>query len=355
VTIRVPVELAGRSYQIWVGDGLIKHVSDYIPAGHEKVVIIADRKVDGLYGDDVVASFSPETEVHRLTVPSGERSKAWATAGQLLEEMAALKIRRHDLVVSLGGGVATDLGGYVASVYQRGIKLAHVPTTLLGQVDAAIGGKTGVNLRSAKNMAGTFYQPSAVVADTEVLATLSARQFRSGMAEVVKYGLTFDSEILEMIGQRPGKGPAGKDLNDLVAQCAAIKADVVSQDELDTGRRILLNYGHTLGHALEAAGGYRKFLHGEAISVGMAFAAKVAELMGLLSADDVALHQEILGAVGLPVKASFDEAAVTEAWDRDKKHRQAKRWVLLYGLQNPVVRSDVPEDVLEGALAWVRQ
>jgi shikimate kinase / 3-dehydroquinate synthase len=352
----VRVELGERSYEVRVGEGLISEAARHLPHGaYDKVVVIADQIVDGLHGDALEKSLSEKAEVLRITVPAGEESKAWEVAGRLLEKLAELRIRRHDLVATFGGGMVSDLGGFVASVYQRGVALVHFPTTMLAQVDAAIGGKTGVNLQAGKNLAGTFYQPWAVVADVSVLSTLPKREFRSGMAEVVKYALCYRPDMIPDIRAVGGNGRQVRQglLADVIASCAQIKAEVVSRDELDQSGRIILNYGHTFGHALEAAGGYR-WLHGEAISVGMVFAANLAFHMGLLTAGEVELHVRLLEELGLPVTAGVDPELVTRAWNIDKKYLRGQRWVLLEGLGNPVIRSDVSPEHLQAALEAVR-
>ncbi|MEX0791414.1 MAG: 3-dehydroquinate synthase [Actinomycetota bacterium] len=350
------VELGDRSYEIFVGTGLVDTASEYITGTPGKIVVIADETVDGLYGNRLEKSLSRAGQVHRILVPSTETAKSWNQAGEILSRIAELKVRRNDLVVTFGGGVASDLGGFVASVYQRGVGLIHVPTTLLGQVDAAIGGKTGVNLTAGKNLAGTFYQPSAVLCDVSVLKTVPSRQFRSGMAEVIKYGLCYEAGILDTVQNRT-KAIESTDpqvMEDLVARCAGIKARVVSADENDNQGRIILNYGHTFGHALEAAGGYEKWLHGEAISLGMMFAANLAKAMGLLDDEALEVHHRAFDAVGLPVQGQFDPNEVVSAWSIDKKFLDGQRWVLLDGLQNPIVSSDVTPMQIEEALPSVR-
>lgn len=349
----IRVELAGRSYEMVVGEGILDSAADHLPASrHAGVALIGDETVDGLYGERLARALSIVGPVHRLTVPSSETAKSWSTAGELLGKLAELKMRRDDLVVTFGGGVASDLGGFVASVYQRGLALVHVPTTLLAQVDAAIGGKTGVNLEAGKNLAGTFYQPSAVIADVSVLRTLPSRQLRSGMAEVIKYGLCYEPRILQIV-ETQAQAIASFDsrvLEELIFRCARIKARVVSEDETDVSGRTILNYGHTFGHALEAAGSYQDWLHGEAISLGMMFAAWLAWAMGLLEEKAVQVHRRLLEGAGLPVQARFDPEQVIQAWSMDKKFSGGQRWVLLEALGKPVVRSDVRPRHIEAAL-----
>lgn len=353
----VKVELGERSYEIVVGAGLIDEAASYFPqrARYNNVVAIVDANVEPLYAGRLAASLARRGRVHKLVVPSGEASKSLEVVAGLLARMARLEVRRQDVVVALGGGVVTDLGGFVASIYQRGIGVVHVPTTLLGQVDAAIGGKTGVNLEAGKNLVGTFWQPAAVLADISTLKSLPPRQFRSGMAEVIKYGLCYDRSILKTVEEQREaiESQDPQVLEDLVCRCAAIKAAVVSQDETDFGGRTILNYGHTFGHALEAAGGYEQWLHGEAIAVGMMFAAHLAHQMGLLDAEGVEVHRRAFEATGLPVRASFDPEAVVGAWSIDKKFLDGQRWVLLEGIGHPVIRSDVQPRHIEAALSKV--
>jgi 3-dehydroquinate synthase len=353
----VKVELDERSYEIVVGAGLIDDAASYFPQGvrYNNIVAIVDENVDSLYAGRLSASLRPLGQVHKLVVASGEGSKSLGLVAELLARMAALKVRRQDVVVTLGGGVVSDLGGFVASIYQRGISVVHVPTTLLGQVDAAIGGKTGVNLEAGKNLVGTFWQPSAVLADVTTLKSLPGRQFRSGMAEVIKYGLCYEQSILDTVREQ-AEAISSHDslvLEELVFRCAAIKAAVVSQDETDFGGRTILNYGHTFGHALEAAGGYEQWLHGEAIALGMMFAANLAEQMGLLEPHGVEIHRRAFEAVGLPVRAAFDAEGVVGAWSIDKKFLDGQRWVLLEGIGHPVIRSDVRPRHIEAALSQV--
>lgn len=354
----VEVDLGPRSYSVFVGAGLLKDLNDLIPemplAGG--CVVIADRNTERLYGEAVEGSLSSRGPVHRIEIDPGETSKSFAAAAGILEELASKKLRRDDLLVTLGGGMVGDLGGFVASVYQRGIPLVHLPTSLLAQVDAAVGGKTAVNLPAGKNLAGTFHQPSAVVADVSTLETLPEEEFRSGLAEVVKYGLTLAPGILGVLeGSRDAvlARDAGV-MEELVTECVEVKARLVSADEHDHGDRVLLNYGHTLGHALEAAHGYGKWLHGEAVSVGMVFAAALAGELGLLDEASIARHESILESFGLPIRGVFDPDEMIAAMSIDKKYRGGQRWVLLKGIGEAVVESGVDERAVRKALGRVR-
>ncbi len=217
-----------------------------------------------------------------LPVPAGEEAKTLQVYEALLHQLATQEAHRDDLVVALGGGAVGDVAGFVASTYMRGVPFVQVPTTLLAQVDAAIGGKTAVNLPEGKNLAGTFFQPRVVIADVGTLATLPERDFRSGLAEVAKYGLTLDAELLELLERDPApvvaRDPAT--LEWIVTRCVAAKASTVAEDEHDSGRRLILNYGHTIGHALERLEAFAGRSHGEAVAVGMMFAARLAEARG---------------------------------------------------------------------------
>lgn len=348
----IAVGAGEASYEVLVGTGLLDSVGDILQFDFGSAVVIEDAAAGALFGERLEISLSKRGRVERLTVESGERTKSWGTAGHLLEKISSFGLARNDVVIALGGGVAGDLAGFVAAAYMRGVRFVQVPTTLLAQVDAAIGGKTGVNLSAGKNLAGSFHQPSAVICDVTTLTTLPERQFRSGMAEVVKYGLCFDQELLseKFLAADPGDALL---LEDVVARCVRIKGEVISQDEKDSGLRMVLNYGHTLGHALEAAGGYSRLTHGEAISVGMMCAAHVAADLGMLDGSGVELHRRAAGRAGLPVSAKADPAEVAGFMEMDKKYDRSPRWVLLEGISNPVVRGQIEESRILTAMQKV--
>jgi 3-dehydroquinate synthase len=352
----VHIDLGPRSYDVTIGTGLLEKLGNHLPEGGE-VVVITDNNVDPIYGDRVENAITPRAG-WRIVVPAGEATKTIEVAERILEDLAGARVRRTDLVLTVGGGMVSDLGGFVASIYQRGIPLVHFPTSLLGQVDAAIGGKTGVNLSEGKNLCGTFYHPRAVVADTETLATLPDREFVSGMAEVAKYGFISSPEMLDEIegGLERIKARESELMEKIVTRCVETKAEIVSRDELDDrDERIFLNYGHTLGHALEAWGGYEEWSHGEAISIGMCFAAAVGVEMGLLDSASLDRHLKVLDVIGLPTKAAFDAEELMHRVEIDKKNRGGtQRWVLLETIGRPVVRDDVDEKVIRKALEIVK-
>ena len=357
----VAVHLEDRSYEIHVGAGALVKAAGLIPElpGCERVAVVSDTNVDAAWGDaaaEALSAVGTTGEVHRLVVDAGEISKSMDVAGGLLEDLAARRVRRGDLLVALGGGMVGDLTGFAASVYQRGMPLVQAPTSLLAQVDAAVGGKTAVNLAAGKNLVGTFYQPRAVIADIATLASLPEREYRSGLAEVAKYGLSLDPELLDLVeGHAAALRARDPDLlEEVVARSVAIKASIVAADERDLDdQRIVLNYGHTLAHALEALGGYRQWLHGEAVAVGLVFAAALAGELGFLDSASVERHRRVLVGLGLPVTADVDPAAVEAAWTMDKKYRGGVRWVLLSGIGDPFVMSGVGSRELSRAMTSV--
>ena len=326
--------------------------------------IVSDETVFAGYGKQVEAALAQaDIPVASYTVPPGEASKSLDTAAAIYDWLIQRRAERGHVVVALGGGMVTDLAGYVAATYLRGLPLVHVPTSLLAMVDAAIGGKVAVNHPQAKNTIGAFYQPSLVLADVAALRSLPPRELTSGWAELIKHALILDLDLLAFLEERADgvlrlePGPT----TEAIRRSVAIKAAVVSEDEREeTGRRTVLNYGHTVAHAIEAATEYGRlpgqgFLHGEAVAIGMTAAAAVARRMGLLSADVEQRQRDLLERFGLPTRAEgVDRAAVVAAMALDKKVRAgAVRWVLLEDVGRTVLRDDVPQAVVEDALDMV--
>ena len=347
---RVRVEVPGRAYDVVVGAGILAEVGALLPelARAATAFVVADRAVtDGCY-EPLAASLNERgLRAVLLTVPSGEQAKTLQVYGTLLHQLATQEAHRDDLVVALGGGAVGDLAGFVASTYMRGMPVLQVPTTLTGQVDAAIGGKTAVNLLEGKNLVGTFHQPCLVVADVEVLATLPDRHFQAGLAEVAKYALALDLELLEGLERDPGPVVARRPeaLVPLVSRCAAAKARTVAADERDTGQRLILNYGHTLGHALERLDAFAGRTHGEAIAVGMEFAARLAEARGVAAPGLLSRTQRLLKGLGVQTQGELPPADdVVKAFTLDKKFHGGVRFVLLEDVGRPVVVDDVPRD-----------
>jgi 3-dehydroquinate synthase len=347
---RVAVPIPGRSYEVVIGRGVVgdaaTHLPDLGPAA--QAFVIADRAVaDAWFPPLEQALASRGVRSVLLSIPSGEEAKTLAVYGTVLHQLATQEAHRDDIVVALGGGTTGDLAGFVASTYMRGVGFVQVPTTLTGQVDAAIGGKTAVNLPEGKNLVGTFYQPLSVLCDVDVLATLPERDYRSGLAEVAKYGLTLDPALLGVLETDPtpvlARDPTM--LEPLVTACVAAKARTVAEDEQDLGLRMILNYGHTLGHAVERLDAFAGRSHGEAIAVGMVFAARLAEARGVCSEGLSARTIRLLTSLGLETGGGLPPASqVLAAFRMDKKFRGGVRFVLLEDVGKPVVVDGVPED-----------
>jgi 5-deoxy-5-amino-3-dehydroquinate synthase len=321
--ITVPVGLGERSYDVVVGAGARRLLPEVLPAGVERVAVVTQENVEV----ELDAGVPSETFV----VEDGEAAKTLASVEQLCRDFARFGLSRSDAVVALGGGVVSDVAGFAAAIFHRGIAYVNVATTLLAQVDAAIGGKTGVNLPEGKNLVGAFWQPAAVLCDTQALGSLPAREWSSGRGEMAKYAFLGDG----LLGQgRPGATILGLPLDEQVARCVAIKAAIVSEDERESGPRMILNYGHTLAHALEASafGPEAKWdlRHGEAVAIGLVFAAMLARRLDRIDDERVALHRRVVAGFDLyadiPVGASARE--LVEFMARDKKAHHDLTFVL---------------------------
>ncbi len=355
----IEVAVPGAPYEVRVGRGLLGDPAQLpeLP-GAEKAFVVSDANVAGLYGESLSAALAGlGLPAVPLTVAPGEATKSLETAQVLYQQLAMQEAHRDDPIVALGGGVVGDLAGFVAATYMRGVPFLQVPTTLLAQVDASIGGKVGVNLTRGKNLVGAFHQPRRVIADVDALATLDDREFRSGLAEVAKYGFAVDPGILDVLESALGE-VVQRDpdrLEDLVARCAAAKGAIVGEDERERGRRAFLNYGHTLGHALERLDDYRGRSHGEAVAVGMAFAARLAADLGMCDPALVGRHLRVLASLGLPHGAEgVDVEQVLEVMRLDKKYRHGLRFALLEDVGRPRLVEDVAEDAVRAAIEGLR-
>jgi len=333
--ITVPVPLSGgRSYDVLVGPGARHRLLEVLPVGVHRAAIVTQETV----GVGVDAGVEQRT----FLMGDGEATKCLETVEELCRAWARWGLTRRDVVVAVGGGVVTDAAGFAAAVYHRGVPVVHVPTTLLGQVDAAIGGKTGVNLPEGKNLVGAFWQPSSVLCDTEVLATLPTREYRSGLGEMAKYAFLG----VERLPDLP--------LDEAVAACVRCKAEHIAADELEqTGTRALLNYGHTLAHALETAGRY-DLRHGEAVAIGLVFAARLARRLGRIDDEAVAEHRRVVAGYDLPmdVPAGSDPVELLALMARDKKAVDGLTFVL-DGPRGVEVVAGVPTEAVEATLAEV--
>jgi 3-dehydroquinate synthase len=360
VVASVPVPVAGGGYPVLIGSGLLDRLDELLGElpGAEAAAVVSSPPVAAAAGRAGKALARRGLAVHQLEVPVGEEAKRLAVVAGLYERLAEIPARRADPVVAVGGGATTDVAGFAAATWLRGVPLVNVPTTVLGMVDAAVGGKTGVDLEAGKNLVGSFHQPVAVVADLDTLAGLPTAEVRSGLAEVAKAGLAGDPALAEALARSAGPALAGDPaaLAPLVEGAVRVKAAVVGADEHEDGGeggvgRLLLNYGHTLGHALERLAGYRGLRHGEAVALGMVFAARVAEAIGLARPGLADGHVELLAALGLPVGGvSLDPDQVLAAMATDKKQRKGLRLVLLRDLGQPEVVTSPDRQVLVAAI-----
>jgi 3-dehydroquinate synthase len=353
--VRVTVPVPGRAYDVTIGSGVLAEAGRAVASLTRGSVafVVSDATVSELWFDPVAAAlrdagFSPVL----LSVVDGEAAKSLDAYGALLRQLAGREAHRDDPILALGGGAVGDLAGFVASTYMRGVPFVQLPTTLTAQIDAAIGGKTAVNLPEGKNLVGTFAQPRAVLADLDVLKTLDDRAYRSGLAEMAKYALTLDTELLAMLEADPGpvvtRDPVV--LEDVIARCVSAKARTVAADEHDAGARLVLNYGHTVGHALERLDAFAGRSHGEAIAVGMLVAARLAESRGR-APDLAARTRRLLSALGIDAGGAIPPAdEVIAALRMDKKYRRGVRFVLLEDIGRPVIIDDVSDEELREVL-----
>lgn len=351
------VRTSQGDYPLWVGWGAIDEVGERVGRmmQPDAAYIVTD---EGVYDHARRAQNSLERAgiaAHLFVIPPGEQNKTLATAQHIYTWLAELKAERGHLILAVGGGVVGDLAGFVAATYLRGLPLAQVPTSLLAMMDAAIGGKTAVDLPQGKNLVGAFYQPKFVLADVSTLRSLPERELNSGWAEALKHGLILDEGLLSTFENHTAEIRAlePETTTDVIRRSMAVKANVVSQDERETlGIRVLLNYGHTIGHGIEQATGYGQYLHGEAVSVGMMGAARIGRGMGLMSNAEVERQREALAAYGLPLAApGVDADDVSEAMRSDKKVASGNiRWVLLDGIGNATTRNDVPTELVSETL-----
>lgn len=350
------------SCPIRVGWGLLPRIGEqFRKAGIVgPVYIITDDNVFPLYGRQVQRSLQrEEIEAHCFIIPAGEESKSWETADAIYHWLASRRAERRHTILAVGGGVVGDLAGFVAATYLRGMPFVQAPTSMAAMVDASIGGKTAVNLQEAKNLVGAFYQPQMVLADPHTLTTLGRRELSEGWAEAIKHGFIMDADLVsvfeghaeELMGLEPELS------TEVIRRSMAIKAEVVSEDERETlGKRVLLNYGHTIGHAIEATTGYGEWMHGEGVSVGMMGAAELSRRMGMIDGDVIERQAELLRRFNLPLRAEgLDVDRIFSAMALDKKSTGgAIRWVLLEGVGKATTSRDVPlgdvREVVEGLL-----
>ncbi|MDL4864333.1 3-dehydroquinate synthase [Halomonas elongata] len=350
------VALGERSYPIHIGPGLLGDPQWLTPhlAGRQ-VMVVTNETVAPLYLDALKRGLPDELEVHALVLPDGEATKTLASVERIWDALLAAGFNRRCTLIALGGGVIGDMVGYAAASYQRGVAFIQIPTTLLAQVDSSVGGKTGVNHPRGKNMIGAFWQPRAVLIDTDTLASLPPRELSAGLAEVIKYGLIRDDAFLSWLEARmPALRRLEVDaLTPAIERSCSLKAEIVAEDETEQGVRALLNLGHTFGHAIEAHQGYGHWLHGEAVGAGMLMAAELSHRLGWLEKDDVTRVRAILEAASLPLAApaGMGEADFLSLMRLDKKNLDERlRLILLHRLGDACIHDETPPEMLRELL-----
>lgn len=347
----------GGGYTVYVGRGLLEHLNDLLASSgrfRQRCALVTDSTVGPLHAESAAEKLRDAgVEVTVITFPAGEASKSMQTVDDICRRMLQAGLDRKSFLIAFGGGVVGDVGGFAAAIFQRGIPYVQIPTTVMSQVDSSVGGKTGVNTPEGKNLVGSFHQPGLVVADVDTLGTLPGREYREGFAEIVKHAAIRDARLLEEVEATDwdaARRDNGAALAHLIARNVAIKAAVVEEDERETsGVRALLNFGHTIGHGIEAAAGYGRLLHGEAISLGLVAALRLSERFAGL---DHGVTQRLLRALGslrLPtvLDSGISRDAILAALERDKKFEEGRvRFVLLRGLGDAFVSGEVTREAI---------
>jgi len=353
----IQVALETRSYSIRIGNGLLSQTGSLVKElqPSQNTVVISSKTILSLHGEWLFRSLRRAgLEAEPVIIPEGERYKTLATVEKIYRALSRLHANRKTLLIAFGGGVIGDVAGFAAASYLRGLPYVQVPTTLLAQIDSSIGGKTGVNLPSGKNLVGAFHQPRAVIVDPLLLSTLPPRELRSGLYEALKYGVIRSTELLELVEKKHTRFPRRdkQSLERMITECARIKAEIVSQDETESELRMVLNYGHTLGHALEAATQYKTFTHGEAIAHGMIMANQLAEQLNGLDASEAArINTSIQGIAPLPRPRQLRWAEVYRHMLSDKKFVDQKfRFVLPRRVGQVDIVKDVPKSAVQSVL-----
>lgn len=324
------VNLGENSYDILIGSKILGQIGDYVKSGGGKVFVVSDTNVAPIFANTVIDSLIEkgyECKLHVLE--AGEKTKSIKSIEPLYSSMLAFNLTRKDLIITLGGGVIGDLGGFVASTYLRGVPFVQVPTSLLAQVDSSVGGKVAVDLPEGKNLVGSFYQPKLVFIDTDVLYDLPDTFYIDGMAEIIKYGCIKDKKLFEILEGINSRDEFMQNVEDIVYTCCDIKRKVVEVDEKDTGERMLLNFGHTYGHALEKYYKFQGYTHGQAVAIGMVFITAISEKLGLTAKGTTQRIEKILKNFGLPTSDSASPEQLISAMLNDKKNMGKKLFVVL--------------------------
>lgn len=352
---RITVDLATQPYDILIGPGLIARLHEFIaPLAPTSIHLVTDTVVGPLYARSALQACREVAPVSMCMLEGGEANKTLAAVTQIIDALVQARADRGSVLVALGGGVIGDIAGFAAAVFMRGIRVVQIPTTLLAQVDSSVGGKTGVNHPSGKNLIGSFHQPAVVVSDTSLLHTLPPRELSAGLAEVIKHGLLADEEYFERVRLDL---PALLRLDDwalteAIARSCQIKAGIVGRDEHESGERALLNLGHTFGHAIEALTGFGHWLHGEAVGCGMCLAADLSCRLGLIDADAVRRVERMVTSARLPARIEgLSKAEAMQSMRGDKKaHAGRIRFIVLERIGRAIQR-EAPDEVVESTLA----
>ena len=359
---KIPVKLGAAAYDVLIADGLLRDAGKLIRARcgtPSHCLVITSPRIRRLWGKPLEASMrSARLAFTVLTIPDGEQHKSLRTLEKLLLQMAAAGVDRSSLVIAFGGGVVGDVAGFAAASYMRGIPVVQIPTTLLAQVDASIGGKTGVNLPAGKNLVGAFHQPKFVLIDPQILSTLSQREFRAGFFEVIKCGVIRDARLFRAIERAPQsfllRDP--KLLMHAITASVKVKAEVVSRDEREGGLRRILNFGHTIGHALEAEGNYKRFLHGEAVAWGMVAASQIGVAVGVTSQEVAERIMSVVEACGPLPRVSTEPSTILRLIQSDKKTLHGiPHFVLATAIGKTAISKDVPARVVRAAVTHLHR
>ncbi len=355
---KLRVELGERSYEILIDRGNLSLIGERLLRFSigKKVAVISNPKISEFYAEKVISSLKKEGfDTYIVLIPDGELYKDYFWAYHILTQLLEAGFDRRSLLIALGGGVIGDITGFVASIYMRGIPYIQIPTTLLAQVDSSVGGKTAVNHPLGKNMIGSFWQPSLVWIDVDTLDTLPEREFISGLSEVIKYGIIWDREFFELLEANREKilRKEKEILIQIIKRACEIKAEVVSKDEREIALRAILNYGHTIGHAIETLTGYSRYLHGEAISIGMVYEAKLSAMLGFLEREALERIKNILKNFGLPINLpiNMDSSAMIKTILLDKKNIEGKiRMVIPEAIGKMKINFEISEEDLKKVL-----
>jgi 3-dehydroquinate synthase len=353
----VTVALGERSYTIHIGQGVLDEVGKVLAAlaVTKKALVVTQPAIAAAYGDRVLQSLRAQGfSAEAFEVLDSEEAKSLGWLERIYDRAVELRLDRRSPIIAVGGGVVGDLAGFAAATYMRGVPFVQIPTTLLAQVDSSIGGKTAINHPRGKNLIGAFYQPRVVLIDVGTVQTLSGRELRSGLAEVVKYGVIAKPDLFAVLEGCTTNGllQDAALLTRVICDCCRIKADVVAVDEHETGIRATLNFGHTFGHAIEAAGGFSTYTHGEAISIGMVWATYLSQRMGLCQPDLLVRIKRLLQSLGLPIALKASIAGIRETILLDKKAVAGRlRFILVHGIGQVSIRDDVPSQLVEDIIA----